>query len=124
MRLPATRLEMAETKKPSPSQAESVQQKSASAGPTHRRVVRGKGAFRDVVLNNNTTTHAPGDVCLDGWIDGYLVTRRSTRRRSRIVAKHGERVEIGRRRRTVRSNFTRTTFDGQNRDFGGVCLFN
>ena len=38
-----------ETKEASPSQAEGVQQKSAPAGPTHRRVVRGKGVFRDVV---------------------------------------------------------------------------
>ena len=48
------------------------------------------------------------------------VTRRSTRRRSRIVAKRGGPVEIASPRRTVASDFVSTACDGPKRDFGGL----
>ena len=48
------------------------------------------------------------------------VTRRSTRRRSRIVAKRDGPVEIASPRRTVASDFSSTACDGPKRDFGGL----
>ena len=45
------------------------------------------------------------------------VTGRSTRRRSRIVAKRGGPVEIASPRRTVASDFASTASDGPRRDF-------
>ena len=48
------------------------------------------------------------------------VTRRSTRRRSRIVAKRSGPVKIASPRRTVASDSASTVSDGLRRDFGGL----
>ena len=72
------------------------------------------------ILYSNTPTHAIDlSVWMDAWMSVQTVTRRSTRRRSRIVAKRGGPVELtfGRWRRTVELDLPATA---RNETFGGL----